>query len=70
MKKIWKFIVANGTKIIGYTQITTSALAVADPAIVGPVFGETGLKLIILGSGILTAWRGHYNSQKLKVTQP
>ena len=57
---------SHRTKILGYMQVVVAALAVADQALVTAVFGQSGLRGILLISGILTAIVGHYNSQKNK----
>lgn len=46
----------NGTKIIGYTQITLGVLATS-----ADIFGPKTMKGIILASGLITAYRGHMN---------
>ena len=54
----WK---KHGTKMIGFAQVTVGVLAVADG-----IFSEMALKYILLASGLLTAWRGFFNSQQAK----
>ena len=47
----------HGTKILGFAQVTVGVLAVADG-----VFTDQSLKYVLLASGLLTAWRGYFNS--------
>lgn len=55
---LWK---SHGTKILGFAQVTVGVLAVADG-----VFSDQALKYVLLASGLLTAWRGFFNSQQMK----
>lgn len=66
LKQIWDFITSHGTKLIGFGQVTLGALAIADQQMIAAAFGQNGLRWIILGSGVLTAWRGFYNSAQAK----
>lgn len=52
------YISKNGTKVIGYAQITLGVLATSSD-----LFGPRLMKGIILSSGLLTAWRGHFNTR-------
>ena len=53
---VWK---KHGTKVLGFAQVTAGAIAMyADD-----LFGRHGAKLILVASGVLTAWRGFINSQ-------
>lgn len=60
----------HGTKLLGFAQVTAGALAIADPALIGPVFGENGVRYILLASGLLTAWRGFMNTQQATKVEP
>lgn len=56
--KLWR---GHGTKILGFAQVTVGVLAVADG-----IFTAMALKWILLASGLLTAWRGYFNSAAMK----
>jgi len=55
---LWR---SHGTKILGFAQVTVGVLAVADG-----VFTPECLKYVLLASGLLTAWRGYFNSAQSK----
>jgi len=57
--KALSYLWCHRTKCLGFIQITLGALAVADG-----VFSPFALKLIILASGVTTAWVGFFNSMK------
>jgi len=59
LKTIYDFFRSHGTKAIGFSQVTVGVLAVADG-----VFTDKALKWILLASGLLTAWRGYFNSRQ------
>jgi len=52
------FIRDNGTKVIGYTQLTLGVFATSVD-----VFGPRTMKGIILASGLITAIRGHMSTK-------
>lgn len=54
----WK---RHGTKMIGFAQVTVGVLAVADG-----IFPPESMKWVLLASGLLTAWRGYFNSAQNK----
>jgi len=56
--RLWK---SHGTKILGFAQVTVGVLAVADG-----IFSDQSLKYVLLASGLLTAWRGYFNSAQNK----
>lgn len=58
----WK---KHGTKILGFSQVTIGVLAVADG-----IFPPESMKYILLASGLLTAWRGFFNSAQAKQAGP
>lgn len=62
MKAIWK---NHGTKILGFSQVTVGVLAVADG-----IFSPEAMKWVLLSSGLLTAWRGFFNSAQAKQAAP
>lgn len=66
LKQLWDFLNGHTTKLIGFAQVTMGALAIADQQMISAAFGPNGLRWIILGSGVLTAWRGFYNSAQAK----
>jgi len=47
------------TKVIGFGQVTVGAIA----ANAGDLFSARTMKLILMSSGLLTAWRGFVNSR-------
>lgn len=51
---LWK---SHGTKILGFTQVTVGVLAAS-----AGVFDERTLQVLVMCSGLLTAWRGFVNS--------
>ena len=55
---LWR---SHGTKILGFAQVTVGVLAVADG-----IFDEHALKYVLLASGLLTAWRGYFNSAQVR----
>ncbi len=63
MNATQSFLQEHGTKLIGFLQVTFAALAAADQELLASLFGPNGLKWILLASGLLTTWRGFYNSQ-------
>lgn len=65
MNAVRQYFQDHGTKLLGLMQVTVGALAIADQTMVAGVFGQNGLRWIILSSGVLTAWRGFYNSNRL-----
>lgn len=52
-----EFIRAHGTKLLGFAQVTVGVLALATG-----IFSRTALEWIALASGLLTAWRGFFNT--------
>ncbi len=52
-----EFIRRHGTKVIGFAQVTVGVLATATD-----IFSPTVLKWILLGNGLLVAWRGYFNT--------
>lgn len=50
---------ANKTKVFGYIQVTLGVLATASN-----VLSDTVVQFIVLLSGLMTAWIGHYNTTK------
>ena len=56
---LWNLGVTHGTKLLGFGQVTVGVLAVADG-----VFSDKSLKYVLLASGLLTAWRGYFNSKQ------
>lgn len=64
MKALIAYLWCHRTKCLGFIQITLGALAVADG-----VFSPFALKLIILSSGVTTAWVGFFNSMAKKDTE-
>lgn len=61
---ILQYLWCHRTKCLGFIQITLGALAVADG-----IFSQFALKLIILASGVTTAWVGFFNSMAKKSDQ-
>ena len=61
MKVLLLYLWRHRTKTLGFTQVTFGVLATADG-----IFSPFGLKLIILFSGLATAWLGFFNSAKPK----
>jgi len=59
VKSVLAYLWCHRTKCLGFIQITLGALAVADG-----VFSPFALKIIILASGVTTAWVGFFNSMK------
>jgi hypothetical protein len=59
LKQIFLFLWNHRTKVLGLTQVTLGVFATADG-----VFSPHTLKLIILGSGLATAYVGFFNSKK------
>lgn len=51
------FIRKHGTKVIGFAQVTVGVLATATD-----IFSPLALKWILLGNGLLVAWRGYFNT--------
>jgi hypothetical protein len=49
----------HGTKWIGFIQVTVGAVA----ANAGDLFTARTLKILLMISGLLTAWRGFVNSR-------
>jgi hypothetical protein len=60
MKTLYEFVMSHATKLLGFSQITVGVLAVADG-----IFTDKALKYILLASGLLTAWRGFFNSLQI-----
>ena len=56
---LWNLGVSHGTKLLGFAQVSVGVLAVADG-----VFTDKALKWVLLLSGLLTAWRGYFNSAR------
>ncbi len=65
MKQIMRFWRGHGTKAIGFAQVTVGVLAVADG-----IFSPEAMKWVLLSSGLLTAWRGFFNSAQAKQAAP
>jgi hypothetical protein len=63
LETVRAFFRHHTTKLLGFSQVTVGALAVADQQMIAAVFGPDGLRWIILTSGVLTAWRGFVNTQ-------
>lgn len=57
MKALWKLWINHGTKALGFIQVTLGVLAATDG-----FFEPRTVKLILIGSGLATAWRGFFNS--------
>jgi hypothetical protein len=51
----------HGTKILGFAQVTMSVLAVSTD-----VLSPRMLKLAVMVSGLLVAWRGYVNSANVE----
>jgi hypothetical protein len=49
----------HGTKVLGFGQVTLGAVA----ANAGDFFSRRALQLVIMLTGLLTAWRGFANSK-------
>jgi hypothetical protein len=47
----------HGTKVLGFLQVTVGVLSTATH-----LFSESTLQMIIVFSGLLTAWRGYFNT--------
>jgi uncharacterized membrane protein len=54
---LWR---SHGTKILGFAQVSIGAIAMYAE----DFFGHHGAKIVLMVSGLLTAWRGFANSQK------
>lgn len=65
MNALWTFWRNHGTKLLGFTQVTLGVLASTDG-----VFTPRTVKLILIGSGLATAWRGFFNSAQNQPPQP
>jgi len=61
----------NGTKLIGFSQASFGALVVADTAIratgATPLLSPRWLGILITATGLLTAWRGFFNTKRNEV---
>lgn len=65
MRKIQNAWKQHGTKMLGFAQVTVGVLAVADG-----IFPDQTLKYVMLASGLLTAWRGFFNSAQNRQAGP
>lgn len=65
---VWQFWVSHGTKMIGFAQASFGALVVADATIratgATPLLSPRWLGILITATGLLTAWRGFFNSKQ------
>ena len=59
MGSIIAFFSAHATKTLGFLQVTLGAIAGATE-----VIPAQQLKYYVMALGILTAWRGYFNSSK------
>ena len=59
MKKLWDLWVNHGTKAIGFAQVTLASIV----GVTG-VIADNHLKYWLAISGVLTAWRGFFNSNQ------
>lgn len=59
--KLWQFLWTlfrnEGTKILGFAQVTVGAIVA-----VGSLIPPNHLPYWMIASGLLTAWRGFFNS--------
>lgn len=61
LEKIGPFFRNHGTKMLGFGQVTVGAVAAGSGDLLSPI----RLKILIMVSGVLTAWRGFVNSKNL-----
>jgi hypothetical protein len=61
MGNFWK---NHGTKIIGSLTTLLGAITVATPDTLTGIFGTRGPAIATAAAGILTIWRGFYNSNQ------
>lgn len=62
--KALQFLWRHRTKCLGFVQVTLGVLATADG-----MFSPFGVKMILLGSGLSTAWLGFFNSAQIRKTE-
>lgn len=62
--KIIRLLWSHRTKILGLIQVTLGVLATADG-----IFSPFGVKMLLLGSGLTTAWLGFFNSAQIRRTE-
>lgn len=60
LKMLQQFIKDHGTKVLGFSQVTLACVVSASG-----VIPDNHLKYWMLASGLLTAWRGFYNSSQM-----
>lgn len=66
LKDIYHFIFSEHlTKMLGFLQVTIGVLATADG-----VLPDHAIKYCILGTGLMTAWRGFFNSAQVTKDPP
>jgi hypothetical protein len=66
LKELYKFIFSEHlTKMLGFLQVTIGVLAAADG-----VLPESWIKYMILFTGLMTAWRGFFNSSQITKDPP
>lgn len=65
MKQILYFLWCHRTKTLGFIQVTLAVLATTDG-----IFSPLAVKLILLGSGLTTAWLGFFNSAQSRKDAP
>lgn len=59
MRAMYDYLVAHGTKVLGFAQVTIGVLAGATDS-----FSPKVLKIFIISNGLLVAWRGFFNSRQ------
>lgn len=59
MNSIYDFLKNHGTKVLGFLQITLGAVA----GVTG-IIPDNHMKYYVVAIGLLTAWRGYFNSQQ------
>lgn len=71
MNPIKQFWIEHGTKLIGFCQASFGALVAADAAAKAAggssILSPKVLGLIITAVGLLTAWRGFFNTRQNEV---
>lgn len=53
----------HGTKMIGFASAGIGAVSIADPKLLAESIGAPTARWVLLGSGIVTVWRGFSNSK-------